>query len=185
MKSKVIALIGAPACGKTTLSLNLVTQLKIQDKNAKYILEYPRDYIERFGHPAHISEQMLIFLNWSRLLNQALDIEYEYVICDSPVFVSFIYGVSKSNIKSKKDRLWVLELLDMCLESVKMYDKVFYIKPGKDFTYQDNLRKSDRSTQAAIDRSIVGFLNLYDIPYEEVINKDLQTSTDHILQRIN
>ena len=35
---RIIALIGAPATGKTTLSLNVVTQLKVRNKNTKLIV---------------------------------------------------------------------------------------------------------------------------------------------------
>jgi nicotinamide riboside kinase len=184
MKSKTIALIGAPACGKTTLSLNLVTQLKVRNKNARYILEYPRDYIERFGHPQHISEQMLIFLNWKRMLEHASEINYEYLICDSPVFITYVYGVMKSDVYDPKDRMWIHELLDMCLETVKLYDKIFYIKPGRNFTIKDNLRLSNKEVQKRIDEKILGFMSLYKIPYETIVNKDLTQSTNEILKRI-
>jgi tRNA uridine 5-carbamoylmethylation protein Kti12 len=177
-------LVGAPACGKTTLSLNLVTQLKVQNKNAKYILEYPRDYIEKYGHPQHISEQMLIFLGWNRLLENALHVQYDYLICDSPVFISYVYGLFKADTVSSKDRMWILELLDMALESIQMYDKVFYIKPGKIFPIQDNLRHSNQEIQKRIDDSIKGFLDLYKVPYEEITNLDLKKSTELILSKI-
>lgn len=183
-KSKIIALVGAPAAGKTTLTLNLATQLKVQGKNAKYILEYPREYIERHGHPTHIAEQMLIFLTWNRLLDNALRIQYDYLVCDSPVFVAYIYGVMKADMGSHKDRLWVLELLDMALDSVQMYDKIFYIKPGRNFPLKDNLRRSDREVQRRIDEQVRGFLALYKVPYEELVNTDLKKSTDYILSRI-
>ena len=183
-KSKIIALIGAPASGKTTLALNLVTQLKVRDKNAKYILEYPRDYIERYGHPEHISEQMLIFLMWNRILQNAVNTNYDYIVCDSPVFVSYVYGLFKADHSSEKDRMWMRELLDMTLESVQMYDKVFYITPGKKFPIKDNLRHSDYEIQKRIDANIKGFLSLYKIKYEEVVNVDLKKSTDYILERI-
>jgi len=183
-KSKIVALIGAPASGKTTLALNLATQLKVRNKNAKYILEYPRDYIEKYGHPEHISEQMLIFLTWNRLLENAISTQYDYIVCDSPVFVSYVYGVFKADMKSPKDRMWVRELLDMTLESAQTYDKVFYIKPGKKFPIKDNLRHSNYEIQKRIDESIRGFLRLYKIPYEEVVNTDLKKSTDYILERI-
>jgi nicotinamide riboside kinase len=182
--SKIVALVGAPACGKTTLSLNLVTQLKVRNKNAKYILEYPRDYIERFGHPTHVSEQMLIFLSWNRLLENALHIQYDYLICDSPVFISYVYGLFKADTSSAKDRLWITELLDMALESIQMYDKIFYIKPGKPFPIKDNLRHSNAEIQRNIDNNIRGFLNLYKVPYEEIVNTDLNKSTDYILSKI-
>jgi len=183
-KSKIIALIGPPASGKTTLSLNLVTQLKVKGKNSQLIVEYPRTYIERFGHPQHISEQMLIFLNWNRLLNQAISIGYEYIVCDNPVFCAYIYGLMRADTSSSKDRMWILELLDMALESVKMYNKIFYIKPGKEFELRDNLRHSDRRIQKSIDSKIRGFLDLYKVNYEEIENKDLKKTTDEILRRI-
>lgn len=183
-KSKIVALIGAPASGKTTLALNLATQLKVHNKNAKYILEYPRDYIEKFSHPVHISEQMLIFLTWNRLLENAIKIKYDYLVCDSPVFVSYVYGVMRADMASPKDRMWILELLDMALESVKTYDKIFYIKPGKKFPIKDNLRHSDYDIQKKIDDNICGFLSLYNVPHEVVINTDLNKCTNHILGRI-
>lgn len=183
-KPKIIALIGPPACGKTLLSLSVVSKLKVQGKNAKLIEEFPRQYIERFGHPTHISEQMLIFLNWNRTLKQAVNIGYEYIVCDSPIFAAYVYGVSKANTKLAKDRLWVLELLDMALESVHEYDNIFYIRSGKDFPYHDNLRKSDRSTQKIIDNGIKGFLDLYKVGYTEVINEELKKSTSQIIDKI-
>jgi nicotinamide riboside kinase len=182
--SKIVALVGAPACGKTTLSLNLVTQLKVRNKNAKYILEYPRDYIEKYGHPQHISEQMLIFLGWNRLLDNAAGIRYDYLICDSPVFISYVYGVYKSDPSVPKDRMWILELLGMALESIQMYDKIFYIRPGREFPIKDNLRHSNLDIQKKIDDNIRGFLNLYKVPYEEIVNTDLKKSTDYIISRI-
>lgn len=182
--SKIITLVGAPACGKTTLSLNLVTQLKIKNKNARYILEYPRDYIERFGHPNHISEQMLIFIQWKRLLDSAFEINYEYLICDSPLFIAYVYGIMKADLESHKDKMFMHELLDMCLETVNMYDKIFYIKSGKEFPMSDNLRHSNKTIQKSIDDKIQGFLSLYRVPYEIIINSDLNKSTNEILKKI-
>ena len=181
-RSTVISLVGAPAAGKTTLSLNLVTQLKIRNKNAKYIIEYPRDYIERYGHPKHISEQLLIFHSWKRLLTDALEIEYDYLICDSPIFISYIYGVINADTSNKKDRRWIQELQELCLADIHTYDKIYYIKPGKKFPLKDNLRLSNEDTQKMLDESIYGFLRLYKVPFTTIVNKNVEDSTSQILK---
>ena len=182
--SKIITLVGAPAAGKTTLSLNLVTQLKLKNKNARYIIEYPRDYIERYGHPQHISEQFLIFQTWKRLLEDALEFEYDYLICDSPIFISYIYGVWKADTSSKKDRKWIQELQDLCLADIHTYDKIYYIKPGRKFPLKDNLRHSNEEIQKRLDEAILGFMRLYKVPFTTIVNKDIDVSTSQILKDI-
>jgi nicotinamide riboside kinase len=182
--SKIIALIGAPASGKTTLSLDISARLSLKGKNTKYIFEYPRNYIERFGHPTNVSEELLIFLSWKSILDEAMSINYDYLICDNPLFITYIYGTMLANISSPKDRKCLQELLESCLSNLHIYDMIFYVRPKQIYNISDGLRIANEKISKKIDGYINAFLNMYKIPHIEIENNIFKKTSDKILSKI-
>ena len=69
MKTKRIAVLGGPRCGKTTLIQHLYVEMKIAGLNVGYALEYSTDYLKDKGMIETISEQYGIYLGQKRNSN--------------------------------------------------------------------------------------------------------------------
>jgi len=178
---KVIGLIGAPACGKSTIAQVLASKLSLAGNNVRLIQEYPRAYIEEHGHPKHISEQIIFFHRWRKSVENAMNIGYDYIVCDSPVFVCYIYGTMLCQMMLPNETEMLGDLLQLCIKDSLRYSQVFYIKAGKKFRIDDNLRVSSHKISESIDSKISSFLSLYKVNHNIVVNKEFDDTIADII----
>ena len=178
---KVIGLIGAPACGKSTLSQVVASKLSLAGNNVRLIQEYPRSYIEQHGHPKHISEQLIFFHRWRKTVENAINVGYDYIVCDSPVFVCYIYGTMLCQMPIPSETEMLGDLLQLSIRDSLAYSNVFYIKAGKKFRIDDNLRVGSHKVSESIDNKINSFLTLYKVKHNIIINKNFDDTIANIL----
>jgi adenylate kinase family enzyme len=160
-----VAFIGAPATGKSTLSMLIASEMKIKGLNTAHVVEYPRIYIEEYEHPIHNSEQLIILEKWKQLIDQAS--RYDYIICDNAPFVSWIYALYKTNLMSPKEVMILNEIHKKIIEDIFTFDHVFYMPINNSFEINDNLRVSDSDICLRIDRSLKGMIESYKINVHE------------------
>ena len=177
-----VAFVSTASQGKTCLVKRLVSDLKIAGNDCTEVVEFARDYIEMYGPPENLWEQ-LEFCRAQRAREELAARNYEVLVIDNPIWLPSVYGTRNLDPHSVKDIYPHQKLLEIGLESIKNYDYTFYIR--KLFETQfDNVRKDwGKGIDAEkefniIDKKILGFMHLYNVKYHVV-------DTSNIEERVN
>jgi len=163
-----IGIMGAPSTGKTTLAKELSIHLLYhKGKLAEYIDEYARQFVARFGVPT-IFDQYFFFEQQLKK-ERAVSPTTEYLVTDSPFYLSYIYGSKVMNRDSEKDRLYFHALVERLLEHVNDYDYVIYLPSSDGHLQADGMRiHTTVFDQQDVDERIRGFFSIYNIHYHTV-----------------
>lgn len=164
-----VAIMGAPSTGKTTLAKELSIHLLYRKgRLAEYIDEYARQFVAKFGTPT-IFDQYFFFEQQLKK-ERAVSEKTEFLVTDSPFYLSYIYGSKVMNRESEKDRLYFHALVERLLEHLNDYDHVIYL-PADDRCLQDDGMRIHTSVfdQKDVDDRIRGFFSIYNISYHIVI----------------
>lgn len=164
---KRIGIIGAAGVGKTTLSNDLASELRNLGKTVEVSNEFAREYIQKFGEPKN-SQVQTIFLQ--KQVEREAKTSSEYLISDSPVILSLIYGLELGSLGDLQDCFCFSNLIETLfqLKLNKFYDFLFYIPREIEFE-KDGVR--DYVNTKRVDNRIRGFLNLFNIRYYTISNK--------------
>lgn len=179
---KRIALAGGASCGKTSLARHLTTRLYNQmepKRNAQHVTEFARDYInecrrnEREFRPAFADQQM--FFREQLRREEALDPDkVEFLITDSPVFLTIIYAFPLVDVTRYPHRQWYLKLYEEWLaQHSRRYDHVFVLAREKEF-FRDGTRGGTKEGAEDMHRRIVSFLTYHEVPYTSIEGTDEQ-----------
>ena len=160
-----IGIMGAPCTGKTTLARALTVHL--MDKHHKvteYIDEYARQFIWQYGIPT-VADQYFFF-DIQLQKEDAVSEKTEYVICDSPIYLAYIYLNLIVDYKNPKDKFYLNSLHRKLLPLMQdRYDYVFYL-PSDGGIIDDGMRfHVTTDEQIKIDSKVKGFLDFYRIEY--------------------
>ena len=100
MKHKIINIVGAPCSGKSTLACELFVKLKKNHTNTEYVNEFVKSLIwdERFDD---INDQFYVAKKQYNIIKNVIK-KVEYVICDSPLFISLFYNEYNQDNMSDK-----------------------------------------------------------------------------------
>ena len=85
----VVNLFGGPGCGKSTAAAGLFAELKARGRNVEMAHEYAKDLC--WEQNPRIEHQLSVFAEQCWRI-QRLDGKVEFVITDSPILLSLIYG---------------------------------------------------------------------------------------------
>ncbi len=175
---KRIAFAGGPGCGKTSAARQLVTELynKSEPKrNAQQVTEFARDYINacrrnqngRFD-PTLADQQMIYREQLHR--EDILDPEaVEFMVTDSPIFLTFIFGLPMIRTEDYQQRQCYLKLYDEWLgKHLNRYDHVIVLGREKPF-FLDGTRGENEESAAILDDRIKGFLTFHGIPWRMTV----------------
>ncbi len=163
-----IAIMGAPSTGKTTLAKELSIHLLYRKgKQSEYIDEYARQFVAKFGVPT-IYDQYFFFEQQLKK-EHAVNPNAEYLVTDSPFYLSYIYGSKVMNRESEKERLFFHALVERLLEHVNDYDYVIYLPADDSRLQKDGMRiHTTVFDQKDVDDRIRGFFSIYNIDYKTV-----------------
>jgi len=163
-----IAIMGAPSTGKTTLAKELSIHLLYRKgKQAEYIDEYARQFVAKFGLPT-IYDQFFFFEQQLKR-EQAISPKAEYLVTDSPFYLSYIYGSKVMDRENEKERLYFHALVERLLEHVNDYDHVIYLPADAGRLQEDGMRiHTTVFDQKDVDDRIRGFFSIYNIDYKPV-----------------
>lgn len=89
MITTVVNLFGGPGSGKTTTAAGLFAELKARGHNVEFAHEYAKELC--WEKNPRIAHQLSIFAEQSWRI-QRLDSQVEFVITDSPLLLSLVYG---------------------------------------------------------------------------------------------
>jgi len=163
-----VAIMGAPSTGKTTLAKELSIHLLYRKgKLAEYIDEYARQFVARFGVPT-IFDQYFFFEQQLKK-ERAVSEKTEFLITDSPFYLSYVYGSKVMKRENEKDRLYFHALVERLLEHVNDYEYVIYLPVSQDRLKPNGMRiHTDIFDIQDIDNRIRGFFSIYNITYHTV-----------------
>ncbi len=167
MKTKRIAVLGGPRCGKTTLIQHLYVEMKIAGLNVGYALEYSTDYLRDKGMIETISEQYGIYLGQKRIEDDLSS--FDYALTDYATFIPYVYGrfMLGNKQRTKKEIQILKDLYCLAIEDIPNYDMIIYIP--REFGYvKDGVRWQDEEVARQIDDAILNFLKVENIDYIEV-----------------
>jgi len=163
-----VAIMGAPSTGKTTLAKELSIHLLYRKgKLAEYIDEYARQFVARFGMPT-IFDQYFFFEQQLRK-EAAVSAKTEYLITDSPFYLSYVYGSKVMDRESEKERFYFHALIERLLEHLNDYTHVIYLPVSQERLQADGMRiHTDLFDIQDVDKRIHGFFSIYNISYHTV-----------------
>jgi len=188
---KRIALAGGASCGKTSLARHLTTKLYNQmnpKRNAQQVTEFARDHINECKRsdgefvPDFADQQMFFHEQLRR--EDALDPEsVEFMITDSPIFLSLVYAFPMVEPNKYAQRQWYIKLYEEWLaDHVKRYDDVFVLAREKPF-FNDGTRGGTQEGAEDIHERVIGFLKYHEIGFKDISGTDSER-VDRVLEYI-
>lgn len=97
MHSTVVNMYGGPGCGKSTLAAAIFAEMKNRGLEAELVPEYAKKCVWEHTE-ATLNDQLYVFAKQHHMI-QALDGQVDYIIVDSPLLLSTIYGNTSSAFK--------------------------------------------------------------------------------------
>ena len=151
---KIVNLISGPGSGKSTTAALLFGAMKLKRVSCELTLEYAKKVVYE-GHFNILSDQFYIAAKQNRQLER-LRGHVDYVISDSPLILSNIYGAHLSQ-----------NFRDFVMEMFNSYDnEVFFIKRVKPYVKIGRTQEEHESDE--ISRKIENFLRDNKINYKIV-----------------
>lgn len=96
-KTKIINLFGAAGAGKSTQAMGLVTALRLAGYSTEYVAEYAKDVVYE-KHLGKLEDQLYIFAKQNRRIQRVLSSNFDFIVTDSPLFLSYFYGTKYSTL---------------------------------------------------------------------------------------
>lgn len=162
----VVNIFGGPCCGKSTTSAGVFSQLKKRNYNVELVTEYAKDMVWE-KRQAVFDNQIYIFGKQHHRLWRLKD-QVEVAITDSPLLLSLIYNIDKSEIGKS--------LNDLVLNTYKSFNNLnfFLNRIGE---YNTIGRNQTENEAKEIDNEIKRVLDTHEIVYTELVGH-----TDYISQ---
>lgn len=160
-----IAVISGPSTGKTTLCKEVDNILGLMGKNSGLCLEFACTYVNRFGPPANVFEQFVVYLGQKRREDDLS--RCDYIICDNTTFLCYVYATFNIDLHNDKERYALNELYNMALKDMFSYQEIFYI-PREFSLAADGTRYQDEVAARLVDDKIKAFLMFHNLAYTEV-----------------
>lgn len=91
-KTKIINLFGSAGAGKSTQAMGLLPLLRLAGYSAEYVSEYAKDVVYD-ENLTKLEDQLYIFAKQNRRIERVLKQNYDFIVTDSPLFLSYFYGV--------------------------------------------------------------------------------------------
>lgn len=131
-KTTRIVFIGAPGCGKSTVSAELFVALKKLGKNAELVPEWVRRDIMKHGSMTNVFEQYR-YLMHNKKEEDFFPTNVEYIIQDGGILLGYFYAAVYSTKKDKKERLVLQDLYDALLDTLYsgQYDYIYFLPNDK------------------------------------------------------
>lgn len=167
----VVNLFGAPCSGKSATMARLFSSMKAAGFNVEMAPEVVKDAV--YANDQYIlRDQILAFALQRKKLKQ-LEGKVDYVITDSPLLLSWIYG--------DKQLFEFYQLVDQ--EFLSFNNINFFLNCN--FPYNPTGRIEDEAEAVVLKREIQNCLEWSFIPYTEVLNLETPTLIEMMRMIVN
>lgn len=180
--SKMVAILGAPSSGKSTLATSVHHGLKITKRNSIFVGEAATDYIAEWGIPDTPTDQIIIF--YKQLGRERMYVgSKEFIICDSSSILNYFYFRSLFSTKlSLKDIATINHLQKEILKSLNQWHKIYYVPPFlEDDDQNDGIRYHNKEEIIKLDLIIKNYLDLERIQYTDLSNIPIRERDQWVL----
>lgn len=182
--TKVIALLGGPGVGKSTVSTGLFSELKQRKVNCEYVSEYAKDVVWE-GTNTLLENQIHVFSEQFRRQFRLLN-KVDYIITDSPLLLNSIYFNYYCNSRKGADLRIFDEnycriLNDLFDASFSQFDNITYLIDRKK-EYNPVGRIQTEHQARGIDIDIKNKLDTLGIKYSVLNHNTEKSNISHILK---
>lgn len=152
--TKVINLFGGPGAGKSTIASGLFYHMKIAGYNVEMTGEWVKGKVYE-GAKYPFKDQLYSYACQNKLIRQLIG-KVDYILCDSPLFLSVIYQSEETPLFS-----------DYVVENFNRYDNVnFLIR--RHHKYQPTGRIHTEKQSETISQELEDKLREYNVPFTPV-----------------
>lgn len=173
-----IAIVGAPAQGKTSIASGLVRRINEYGLRAYHLREYVEEYLKNNPPPSDITQQMHITAEQIKKEKEAVT-QYDLVVCDSCSFIGYIYA---THFSTDPRTLLIRQIIHgMALKFIDSYECIFYLPKHKPVE-QNGIRYHGENESNQIDRQIYGFLVAENISFYQLVPSTIDDEISQILE---
>ena len=163
--------------GKSTIAAFLFSKFKM---TSKYTVEYAGEYAKDCVYEDRLNilknDQLYIFAKQNHKLVMIKNYEKcpDFVITDSPLILSNIYGEINNSVSDK--------FKDLVLETFNSYTNMnFFIERCSNLKYEVNGRIQNEEEAKEIDNKIKGYLTNNNISFETLRCDDINSIYERVL----
>ncbi len=163
----IVAFIGGPGTGKTTLANEVTAELKKRGVSAQFVGEYIRNYVEKHkSFPRHVSDQHVVLRGQTKREDEAAS-SAGCVVTDSAAWLSGVYATALIGENDRSDFVTAFDLMEDTILDFNRYSVVF-LMPRK-FKFDTRTRSQSNEDEAIrIDEKIRAFITLFNIDVVEL-----------------
>ena len=163
--------------GKSVIASFLFAKLKIITKlNIEYVNEYAKDCVYEDRLNILKNDQLYLFAKQNHKLTMLKNYEKspDFVIVDSPLLLSNIYGTINDSISNTFKKL--------VTETFNSYNNInFFIERNTNVNYQESGRVQSEDEAKEIDEKIKQYLIKSKVKFEPLYNEDLNSILERVL----
>ncbi|MDO8559034.1 MAG: ATP-binding protein [bacterium] len=170
-KPRKICFVGAPSTGKSTLAKLLTEELIKNNYSVEFVGEFARDFIIEHGAINSPQDQLSIHRVQREKEKLACSRNPEFVVCDTPSFLSHIYfDFLKDKIPDKNQTEELnkseKEIRQEINNEINSYEFVFFLSPEFP-TQKDGIRLYTDDVEEISNR-MRGFLSFHNVKHHEL-----------------
>lgn len=174
-----IGLVGSPGSGKSTCAADTFVQCKKNGIKVELIQEFARDALNKGWELNSIAEQIIINRNQCEK-EDIVPKEIDVLITDSPVFLTYYYGLC--NFEDPYEDFILAELYKDFLKDIERYDFIFFLNRVKEYV-NDGTRKQSEEESDKIAVHLKALLEMHKVYFVELNGDD--TAVTEIVNAIN
>lgn len=174
-KPIVVALVGAPGAGKSTMAAAVFAKLKMLDVNCELVAEFAKDKVWEQNYTA-LANQIYIFAKQYYRLSRCED-KVDVIVTDSPVCLTPLYSVESPDINEP--------LCSLALAAYRKYDNLcYFVRRVKKYNPAGRLQTEQESDQKAL--VLKDMLEKHSISYTCIDGKleCVDTIVDDVMKRL-
>ena len=172
----VINFYGGPGSGKSTAAAGLFYNMKIAGYNVELTDEFAKECVWE-GNIPMLQDQLWVLGHQHRKILRLSD-KVDYIINDSPVFLSPIY-------RGRYGESLYSDIIDkMALECYNLYETNINFMLGRQGDFEQKGRAQDLEESLEIDAAIVNQFETLDIQYIKLQSEDNARAAMRYVQRL-
>lgn len=188
---KKVTFIGAPGCGKSTITNDVYVALKKKNINVEMVPEMIRYSIQRYGPLETIWEQYKT-RNDQCALEDAIPKHVDYLVSDSGTLTMFFYAALYADKTDTRQRLVLADMYKYLLDDLylKRYDYVFFlprvdkIKANEKILNDGTRFQSNEEVDILDEHMSLIFTKIHKLDNVHCLDCDLEKRTDEVLKII-